>query len=300
MTELTSKDIAKYLKKKLNGKNIVIKNPTSKDYTFDNSFFFLNIKNVEKYIIPKNSLVIVPKEVRYPQSSCIIISDNPRSDFIQVVNKFFKLNKRPAILSEVPLSSSLGKNVYLGKYVFVGENVKIGNNTTIHSNVHIGDNVEIGDDCILKSGAVIGSSGFGYGFDNYGEPIQFNHYGSVKIGNKVHIGANTCIDQATFGNTVIEDNVKIDNLVQIAHNCIIKKNTVITACAEISGGVEIGEGSWISPNISTKQKIKIGENAYIGLGSNVITDIDRKKKVMGLDAMSLRDYIRIKKLYSEK
>lgn len=297
MTKVTSKVIADFLSQKLVGKDISITAPSPMDSVKKNTFFFIKPKFIKDYEIPENTLAIVSKKKFLPKSSSLIISKNPRYDFIKIINNFFikKIEFKIDQSVMIPKSCLIHKDVFIGKNVIIGENVKIGKNSKIFSNVYIGDNVKIGKNATIKSGAVIGTSGFGYDFDNNGEPISFNHFGSVKIGDNVDIGANTCIDQGTFNNTIIEDNVKIDNLVHIAHNCTIKKNCVITACAEISGNVVIEKGCWISPNISVKQKIHVGENSLIGLGSVVIKDIPRNAKVMGVGALSMRQFLSLKK-----
>jgi len=297
MNKVTSKDIADFLSKKLLGKNILITGPSPIDLVKKNTFFFLKPKFIDNFEIPENTLAIVSKKKYFSKNASIIISKNPRYDFIRVLKKFF-IQKTLFKIDEdvvIPKSCLIHKDVFIGKNVIIGENVEIGKNSKIFSNVYIGDNVKIGNNSNIKPGAVIGTSGFGYDFNKNHKPISFNHFGSVKIGDNVDIGANTCIDQGTFGDTIIEDNVKIDNLVHIAHNCIIKKNCIITACAEISGNVTVEEGCWISPNVSLKQKIHIGKKSLIGLGSVVIKDMPKNTKVMGLSALSLRQFLSLKK-----
>ena len=297
MKKVNSKEIANFLSKNFLGKNVLITGPSPIDSIKKNTFFFVKPKLVNDFEIPDNTLAILSKQKPFPRNSSLIISENPRYDFIRVIKNFFikKLEFKIDKNTIVPKSCLIHKDVFIGKNVVLGENVKIGKNSKIYPNVYIGDNVEIGKNTNIKPGVVIGTSGFGYDFDKNRKPISFNHFGSVKIGNNVDIGANTCIDQGTFSNTIIEDNVKIDNFVQIAHNCIIKKNCIVTACAEISGNVTIEENCWISPNISIKQKIHVGKNSLIGLGSAVIKDLPKNTKVMGVGALSLKQFLSLKK-----
>jgi len=162
--------------------------------------------------------------------------------------------------------------------------VEIGEGTKIYANVTIYKDVKIGKNCIIHSGAVIGTDGFGYEQEADGSRFKIAHLGGVIIGDNVEIGANTCIDRGTLSDTIIEDGVKIDNLVHIAHNVHIKKNVVIIANAMIAGSVIIGEGAWIAPSSSIREGKKIGDGALVGLGSVVIKDVPIGSTVMGVPA----------------
>lgn len=211
-----------------------------------------------------------------------IHSEQPRLDFIRCLEWLseqvgFEQNNTPAIVHE---SAQIGANVFLGN------NVKVGKNTVIEPNVVILNNTIIGDDCLIRANTTIASDGFGFERLADGTPVKFVHLGGVIIGDNVEIGANTCIAKGTMGNTVIEDNVKIDNLVHIAHNCVLKNGAYIIACAEISGGVEVGENAWVAPNVSLKQQLKIGREAVVGLGAVVTKDVEEKDIVAGNPAKS--------------
>lgn len=160
----------------------------------------------------------------------------------------------------------------------------IGDGTIIYANVTIYKGVKIGKNCIIHSGTVIGSDGFGYEQDKDGGWFKIAHLGSVVIGDNVEIGANTCIDRGTLSDTIIEDGVKIDNLVHIAHNVHVKKKAVIIANAMIAGSVVIGESAWIAPSSSIREGKKIGNNALVGLGSVVVKDVLPNTIVMGVPA----------------
>ena len=153
--------------------------------------------------------------------------------------------------------------------------------SVIHHNVIIGGNVSIGHDCLIRSGTVIGESGFSFAFDENNIPIPIRHTGGVIIGNYVNIGCNCTIMRATIENTVIEDHVQFDNLVHVAHNVKIGRGTCIADCVAISGSVEIGEQCWIGPNVSIAQSLKIGRMALIGIGANVIDDVPDYAVVSG-------------------
>lgn len=297
MKHITTQEIANYLSTEYIGQNIKVYKPSALHNVTNNSVFFIK-KPADNYdYIPTLSLAIINKNLNISLPCTTIKSMDPRQDFIKILKKFFTKKTRfgidPSV--KIPKSSYIHPRVYVGKNVIIKENVYISEGCVIHSNVYLGEGVSIGENCVIKPGAVIGTSGFGYDISKDTSLEHFPHFGSVKIGKNVHIGANTTIDQGTLSDTIIEDNVKIDNLAHIAHNCIIKKDCIITACAEISGGVTIGEGSWVSPNVSIKQKVTIGNNTLIGLGSVVIKDITDKEKVMGFDAMTIREYLSFKK-----
>ena len=206
-----------------------------------------------------------------------LFSAQPRLDFIrslEYLDKAIGFSKAKE-KAKVHPTAVIGENVVLGKGVIVGEN------TTIEPNVVIMNNCRIGRDSLIRANTTIGSDGFGFERSADGTPIKFVHLGGVVIGDNVEIGANTCIARGTLNNTVIEDRVKIDNLVHIAHNCRIRKGAFVIAGAEISGGVDIGENAWIAPNACTMQKVKIGKNAIVGLGAVVTKNVADDSIVMG-------------------
>lgn len=133
----------------------------------------------------------------------------------------------------------IGAHSVIGSGCFIGKNAKIGNRTKLWANCSVYHEVQIGDDCLLQAGAVIGSDGFGYANDK-GKWIKIPQLGTVIIGNRVEIGANTCIDRGAVDNTIIEDNVIIDNLCQIAHNVHIGTGTAMAGAAVVAGSVNIG------------------------------------------------------------
>ena len=146
-------------------------------------------------------------------------------------------------------------------------------NSFIQAGAIVYDNVKIGDNCIIGANAVIGDAGFGFSRDSGGEFISMPHFGGVTIGDNVEIGPGSVVDCGTFGDTIIESNVRIDNMVQIAHNVTIAGGSRIMAGVSISGGVQIGRDCWIAPKAMLRDKIKIGDNVLIGCSSMVTIDI---------------------------
>lgn len=152
---------------------------------------------------------------------------------------------------------------------------------------HISGYVVIGKNRKVKAGAVIGYEGFGFERHPDGTPFRIPHIGRVVIGNNVEIGANTVIARGTVGDTVIRDNVKIDDCVFIGHNCQIGANTLIVAGAVICGSVTIGEGCWIGAGCRIKEKVTVGDGAVIGIGAIVIKDVPAGETRAGVQAYPL-------------
>lgn len=237
-----------------------------------------------------SSVVICPLDSELPLESDIqfIPVENPRLAFIKILRHFAKKPSKTGIENTVVIGEDcrISEDAYIGHHTSIGDNVSIGAGTEIYSNVAIHDNVEIGKDCVINSGAVVGTDGFGYEKD--GEVwVKFPHIGGVTIGDNVEIGSNTCIDRGTLANTVIEDNVKIDNLCHIAHNVRLKENSVIIACSMVGGSTTVGKGSWVAPCSALIDGIEIGDDATVGLGAVVIKDVAGGDTVVGVPAKKI-------------
>ncbi len=282
-----SSQIASFLGLPLNGDVIDVCGYSSLSNIEENTVVFAK-KYSSQYVSVLNSnkknLAIVTEQYIGKISCSYIVSTNPRLDYIKVLSNFFpKREIKSGIDSTATVSpkASIGDNVSIGAHCFIGDECIIGSGTTIMPNVSIIGKVEMGKNCLVKPGAVIGGAGFGFEYDENGVPFHFPHTGSVKIGNNVQIGSNTCIDRATIDCTYIGENVKIDNLCQIAHNCQIGDNTLITGGAMISGGVKIGKNCWIGPNSVIYQQLTIEDNSLVGIGAVVIKKVKSGKTVFG-------------------
>lgn len=218
-----------------------------------------------------------------PGAAACIVSSHPRFDFVKALLALERLGpfERWTEPAEVDPSVVMGLNVSIGKGVVIGAG------TRIEPNVTIADNTRIGRDCWLKSGCVIGEPGFGLERDVDGTPIRMLHLGGVVIGDRVEIGAVTTVCRGTLGPTVVEDDAKIDDHVHVAHNCHIGKKAFVIACAELSGGVVLGEAAWVGPNASVLEKVKIGDRAFVGLGAVVLRDVAADTTVVGNPARVL-------------
>ncbi len=183
----------------------------------------------------------------------------------------------------------LGDNVCIYPQVFIGSNVKIGKNSVIHPGVKIYQDCIIGDECIIHSGSVIGADGFGFA-PHDGTYDKLPQIGNVVIEDHVEIGANTCIDRATLGSTVICKGAKLDNLIQTGHNAIIGSNTVIAAQSGISGSSVIGSNVMMGGQVGVVGHLKVGNGAMIAAQSGVSTNIPDGQVVMGSPAMEIKRY----------
>ena len=185
----------------------------------------------------------------------------------------------------------LGKNVLIYPQAFVGNNVEIGENTIIYAGVKIYEDCKIGKNCIIHSGAVIGADGFGFAPDG-DKYKKIPQLGNVIIEDDVEIGANTTIDRAVMDSTIIRSGVKLDNLIQIAHNVEIGENTGIAAQTGVSGSTKIGRNCMIAGQVGFGGHIKIGDKVNVGAQSGIIGNIEEGRSVMGTLAIDLKSYLR--------
>ena len=199
--------------------------------------------------------------------------------------------------SDIHETAKLGENVYVGAFVVIGANVVIGDNVKIYANTVIDDDVVIGDDsviyagvkiyegcrvgkrCVLHAGAVVGSDGFGHAPDAEGHYHKIPQIGNVVIEDDVELGANATIDRATMGSTIIRRGVKIDNLVQVAHNVEIGEDTVIAAQTGIAGSTKIGKCCMFGGQVGVAGHIMVADGSIFGGKSGVTSNIKEPNKV---------------------
>ena len=215
----------------------------------------------------------------------LIPVEKPRSAFLKVLQEFFAekvvygfVHPTAVIDPTVKFDTNtvnIGANVVIDKNCVIGDRVSIGANSVLKSGC------QIGNDCSIGSNNTIGGIGFGYELNDENEYELMPHIGNVVLKDRVEIGNNVCIDRAVLGSTLLEENVKVDNLVHIAHGVKIGKNSLIIANAMIAGSVEIGENVWVSPSSSIRQKLSIENNALIGLGSVVVKNVSADMVVAG-------------------
>jgi len=214
--------------------------------------------------------------------------------------------EQPSFIHE---SAKVGEFLYLGAFAYIGENVKIGNHVKIYPQAYIGDNVEIkdntiiysgvkiykhckiGENCIIHAGAVIGADGFGFAPDENNNFKKIAQVGNVVIEDNVEIGANTTIDRATMGSTIIRQGVKLDNLIQVAHNVEIGANSVVAAQTGIAGSTKIGKYSMFGGQVGIAGHLSLADGlklaAQTGVGNNVK---EPNTALMGSPAFDIRQY----------
>lgn len=218
-----------------------------------------------------------------PGSDTWIVTERPRLDFV----KALRWLDREIGFVRPDGDPQIHPSVTMGSGVSIGRGVVIGAGTRLEHNIRIADGVRIGESCRIKSGAVIGEDGFGFEPDIDGTPLRMLHLGGVVIGDRVEIGSLNTICQGTLGPTIIEDDVKTDDQVHIAHNCRIKSTAIITGGVVLAGGVTVGEAAWIGPQSTALNGLVIGDRALVGIGSVVIRDVPAGSTVVGNPARPL-------------
>lgn len=186
----------------------------------------------------------------------------------------------------------LGKNVQLYPQVFIGDNVVIGDNTILYAGVRVYANCRIGADCILHSGVVIGADGFGFEPDANGVNQKIPQIGNVIIEDDVEIGANTTIDRAMMGSTIVRRNAKIDNLVQIAHNVEVGESTFLCAQVGIAGSSKVGKHCILTGQVGVAGHIEIADNVILGAQTGVAGNIRKAGTYMGSPAIDAANWRR--------
>ena len=270
--------------------------------------FLANPKYEEYLYSTKASVIIINDalELKQPVAATLIRVPDAYTAFATLLSTYQKMMQQqlngiqePSYISK---TASFGENVFIGAFAYLGENVKVGNGTKIYPNAYLGNNVKIGDisiihpgvkiyhDCvignnvIIHAGTVIGSDGFGFAPQADGSFQKVPQIGNVVVEDNVEIGANTTIDRATIGSTIIRAGAKLDNLIQIAHNVEIGNSTVVAAQAGISGSTKVGKGVMIGGQVGVVGHINIGDGAKINAQSGVSKSIEPGKAVTGSPA----------------
>jgi UDP-3-O-[3-hydroxymyristoyl] glucosamine N-acyltransferase len=278
--------------------------------------FFGNEK-YEEYAYTTNASILLVANTfkpRQPIKPTLIRVENVYASLAFLLEKFGE-QTRPttATISEraaIDPSVSIGKNVAIGDFViieegaiigdgcrlygqvYVGKNVSIGSNSIIYAGVKIYYDCKIGERCILQSGAVIGSDGFGFAPQADGTYKKIHHAGNVILEDDVEIGANTTIDRGSIGSTMIRRGVKLDNLIQVAHNVEIGENTVIAAQTGIAGSTKIGRNGRIGGQVGFGGHLAIGDFVQIQGQSGVINNQPDNVKLNGTPAIDFAGFMR--------
>ncbi len=268
--------------------------------------FYNDEKLFEDLKSTKAGAVIVKKEyAEFLPSTCnAVLSKNPYLDMARMSGYFAKkpfLNngKKQIDINAVVDSSAIvgdGCTVEEGAYIMagavIGANVKIGKNTRIYPNVVIYDDTIIGDNCFIQAGAIIGSDGYGYAHTDLGEHVKIYHTGKVVLEDDVEIGANTTVDRAVFGTTRIGKNTKIDNLVQIGHNCELGQSCIMVSQSGLAGSTTLGRNVVMGGQAATAGHLHIGDFAQLAARSGVTKSIEGGKTYGGFPLMLQKDWLK--------
>lgn len=269
------------------------------------------------------SIVLVDEsiEVKEPVKPTLIIVKNARDCVAKLLQLYESMKPKRVGVSEqafVSPKAHVGKNVYIGPFAYIGDGVTLGDGCQIYPNATIMDNATLGENCIvypqvsiyhdcklgnnviLHSGAVIGADGFGFApnpeNDQYDKIPQV---GIVVIEDNVEIGANTCVDRSTMGATVVRQGVKLDNLVQIAHNTDIGQNTVMSAQVGIAGSTKVGQWCMFGGQVGIAGHITIGDKVLLGAQSGVPSSLKSDQQLIGTPPMQMRPYFRSQAIFQK-
>ena len=279
---------------------------------------FLSNPKYEDFIYSSEASAVIVKKDFQPERSIqttLIRVDDPYSSFTRLLEEYDKVTSYSKVGVEEPsfISSNteVGENIYRGAFSYVGSNVIIGNNVKIYPHTYIGDDVTIGDNCIFYSGAkiyaetvvgkncifhsgsVIGSDGFGFAPQQDSTYKKIPQLGNVVIRDNVEIGANTVVDCATLGSTIIDKGVKLDNLVQIAHNVEIGENTVIASQCGISGSTKFGKNCILAGQVGVVGHVEIGNRVTLAAKTGLAKSVKKDGSVkFGYPAMDHKEYLK--------
>lgn len=314
--EFSAKQIASFIQGEIIGdENVTVHTFAKIEEGIPGALSFLSNPKYTPYIYTtQSSIVLVNKD---------FVSDKEiKATLVKVDNAYESLAKLMAVyqnstppkqgidsLAYVATSAKIGENVYIGPFAYIGENAVIGNDTQIYPHTFVGDNVNIGNNsilypnttvyhdcrignqCIIHSGAVIGSDGFGFAPTPNGYE-KIPQIGIAILEDNVEIGANTCIDRATMGATVVHKGVKLDNLIQIAHNVEVGSHTVMAAQAGVAGSAKVGEWCMVGGQAALVGHLKIGNNVNIAGQSGVARNVKDNNQVMGSPAFDAKQHFK--------
>lgn len=316
--QFTARQISELINGKIEGNSDAVVSKLSKIEESDStSLTFISNPKYETYATSVTAAVLIVDEhlqVASPNVQAVIRVPDPYSSLSKLLAMYNQVSgekKGVAEWSRIGQQVELGENISIADFAYIGNHVKIGNNVKVYPHVFIGDNCEIGDDTILysgvkiyhdckvgkrsiiHSGVVIGADGFGFAPQPDGSYQKIHHVGQVLIGNDVEIGANTCIDRATLGATRVKDGVKLDNLIQIAHNVEVGENTVMAAFAGVSGSTKIGKNNMIGGQAGITGHLVIADGTKIQAQAAVIRNVEEPNKgFSGAPAIDAREHYR--------
>lgn len=322
--EFTARQIADLIQGRVEGDENATVNTFAKiEEGVPGAISFLSNPKYTHYIYDtKSSIVLVNEDVTLekPVSATLIRVENAYECVAKLLQFYESMKPRKTgidPLASISPNSTIGKNVYIGAYACIGDGAVIGDGTQVYPHTVIGDGVQVGKNCLLypnvtiyqgckignnvtiHAGSVIGADGFGFApnADGYDKIPQI---GIVVIEDDVEIGANTCVDRSTMGKTVIHKGVKLDNLIQVAHNCEIGENTVMSAQVGLAGSTKIGSWCMVGGQAGFSGHIKVADKTFIGAQCGVISNTKGNgQTLIGSPAMDTKVFFKAKALYSK-
>lgn len=319
--QFTAQQINQFLDGTLIGDgNVVVSELAKIESGKEGSLCFISNPKYEHFLYESNASVVIVSDGFKPTQAIkptLVKVKDPYSAFSVLLDKydeaFNRQNEYKGIhpLSNIDPSAKIGEEVYIGPFVNITENVVVGNRTKIYSNCTVGRDSAIGEDCVLYPGVklykkteihdrvtihantVIGSDGFGFAPQSNGTYNKIAQIGNVIIESDVEIGANTAIDRATMGSTIIRRGAKLDNLIQIAHNVEIGANTVVAAQSGISGSTKVGGNSVIGGQVGIAGHLTLAKGTQVGAQAGIQFNItEENKQWHGTPAQPLRDWMK--------
>lgn len=314
--EFTAKQIAAYVGGEIIGdENVTVCTFAKIEEGVKGALSFLANPKYASYIYDTQSSIVLVNSDFIPErpiQATLIKTANAYESLAKLMTLYESVKPKKTGISpmaSVAASATIGENVYIGPFVSIGEKAIIGNNTVIEANTSVGDNATVGSDCllynhvtiyhdckvgnhcILHAGSVVGADGFGFapGANGYEKIPQI---GIAILEDDVEIGANTCIDRATMGATIIKRGVKLDNMVQIAHNVIVDEHTVMAAQCGVAGSTKIGSWCMVGGQAGISGHIKIGNQVKVGGHSGVTNSVQDGKAVMGYPSFEHTQFAR--------
>lgn len=319
--EFSAKQIAQFVQGVIEGDENATVNTFAKiEDGKPGAISFLSNPKYTHYIYDtESSIVLVDKsvELEKPTKATLVRVDNAYECVAKLLQLYESMKpKKTGVdsLAFVSPSAKIGENVYIGAFAYVGDNVVIGDGCQIYPNVVICENAKVGNDCLfypnvtiyhdchvgnrvtLHAGSVVGSDGFGFAPSENGYD-KIPQIGIVTIEDDVEIGANTCIDRSTMGSTYVRKGVKLDNLVQIAHNTDIGANTVMSAQVGVAGSTKVGQWCMFGGQVGIAGHITIGNKVFLGAQSGVPSSLKDDQTLIGTPPMEKLPYFKSQAIF---
>lgn len=320
--EFTAQQIAAFLRGTVEGDpEVKVSNFSKIEEGKPGTLTFLANPKYEHHIYhTEASIVLVNQDFTptEPIHTTLIRVENAYTALAQLLNMVEQAKSKKSGVDSTAFiapTASVGEDCYIGNMAYIGERVKLGNNCQVYPFAYIGDNVEIGDNtilyphvtvyhdcrigqhCILHAGSVIGADGFGFAPE--GEQYKkIPQLGNVVIEDNVEIGANTTIDRAVMDSTIIRQGVKLDNLIQIAHNVEVGENTVMAAQVGIAGSVKVGKHCMFGGQVGLAGHIQIANDVTLGAQAGVISSVKEATTLLGAPAIQARNFMRSSAIFN--